>query len=135
MIDFLIDKNLPNTFQERLKDLIDREKKSTKKFQKEIADDLSINASDLSRYCDTSEPKNPTIKNLIKIADYFNVSVDYLVCRSDVETDDERLKIACDYTGLSIDFIQFLHNNKGNIDELYKEYIAFELDLSKRLYK
>lgn len=49
--------------------------------QKEVADDLEIGTSTLSQYeTGKREPDNST---LVKIADYFNCSVDYLLGRVD----------------------------------------------------
>ena len=39
--------------------------------------------------------------NLIKIAEYYNVSVDYLLGRTDVKTPDTELKTVCEVTNLS----------------------------------
>ena len=46
-----------------------------------LALDLNTNQNSLSRY-ETGE-REPGISDLIKIADYFNVSIDYLVGRTD----------------------------------------------------
>lgn len=60
---------------EKLKELR-REKKAT---QEEIAKYLGIKKQSYSRYeLDIAEPN---IENLIKLADYFGVSVDYLIGR------------------------------------------------------
>ena len=49
--------------------------------QMKLALDLSINQNSISRY-ETGE-REPGIKELILLADYFNVSVDYLIGRTD----------------------------------------------------
>ncbi|MBQ7034176.1 MAG: helix-turn-helix transcriptional regulator [Clostridia bacterium] len=49
--------------------------------QLKLAIDLNMNQNTISRY-ENSE-REPGINELIKIADYFNVSVDYLLGRSD----------------------------------------------------
>jgi len=61
----------------RLKDL--RKQKNIS--QLKLALDLSTNQNTISRY-ETGE-REPGIVELIKIADYFNVSVDYLLERTD----------------------------------------------------
>ena len=48
--------------------------------QLKMAMDLNTNQNTISRY-ETGE-REPGINELIKIADYFNVSVDYLLCRT-----------------------------------------------------
>ena len=49
--------------------------------QLKMSMDLNTNQNTISRY-ETGE-REPGINELIKIADYFNVSVDYLLCRTD----------------------------------------------------
>ena len=49
--------------------------------QLKMAIDLNTNQNTISRY-ETGE-REPGINELIKIADYFNVSVDYLLGRTD----------------------------------------------------
>ena len=65
-------------FAERLTEL----RKQYKYTQRQMADILDISQPSYIRYeNDTSEP---TQENLVKIADTFDVSVDYLLGRSDV---------------------------------------------------
>ncbi len=65
-------------FAERLTEL----RKQYKYTQRQMADILSISQPSYIRYENgTSEP---TQENLVKIADAFDVSVDYLLGRSDV---------------------------------------------------
>ena len=47
-----------------------------------LANEMSINIKTLRRY-EVGE-NNPRVAILIELADYFNVSIDYLVGRSDV---------------------------------------------------
>ena len=49
--------------------------------QSDIADALGVTFQTISNY--ESGKREPRIPDLIKIADYFNVSIDYLVGRSD----------------------------------------------------
>lgn len=49
--------------------------------QLKMAMDLNTNQNTISRY-ETGE-REPSILELIKIADYFNISVDYLLERTD----------------------------------------------------
>ena len=61
----------------RLKEI----RKEKKISQLKLAMDLNMNQNTISRY-ETGE-RDPGISELIKIADYFNVSVDYLLKRTD----------------------------------------------------
>ena len=49
--------------------------------QLKLAMDLNTNQNTISRY-ETGE-REPGIKELIRIADYFNISIDYLLGRTD----------------------------------------------------
>ena len=49
--------------------------------QLKLAMDLNANQNTISRY-ETGE-REPCLRDLIKIADYFNISVDYLLERTD----------------------------------------------------
>ena len=49
--------------------------------QLKLALDLNTNQNTISRY-ETGE-REPGIKELIKLADYFDISVDYLLCRTE----------------------------------------------------
>lgn len=49
--------------------------------QLKLAMDLNMNQNTISRY-ETGE-REPGINELIKIADYFNISIDYLLERTD----------------------------------------------------
>ena len=49
--------------------------------QKEVADFICCSSQVYSRY--EREVREPDIDTLCKLADYFNVTVDYIVCRTD----------------------------------------------------
>ena len=52
--------------------------------QLKLAMDLSMNQNTISRY--ETEERQADYETLIKIADYFNVSIDYLVGRTENRT-------------------------------------------------
>ena len=49
--------------------------------QKEVADRLGVNPSAVTRW--ESGEKRPDLVNLVKLADLYNVSLDYLMGRTD----------------------------------------------------
>lgn len=55
-------------------------RKENKKTQQEIANELGIKQNTYSKY--ELKETQPNIETLIKLADYFNVSIDYLVGRN-----------------------------------------------------
>lgn len=71
------------TFSDRLKELR-KEKGLT---QKDLAKVLYVNQSAISKYeLGTNSPEN---KFLVQLADYFNVSTDYLLGKSDIRTNNK----------------------------------------------
>jgi len=114
---------------ERLKILRDQHK--PKLSQKELCKNLGLNRSTYARY-ETGD-NEPDCKTLIKIADFFNVTVDYLLGRSNEkwilneEFNDENLESALrralhlsnESKQQIIDFIDFLKGKE--IKKLSKE--------------
>lgn len=66
----------------------------------------------------------PRVDKLIKIAEFYDVSVDYLLGLSNVKSTDTNIKSICDYTGLSEIAIENLHNSTKNNRELCEEIIS-----------
>ena len=64
-----------------LSDKIKQLRKSQKITQKQLADYLNISIINIQRFEYGS--RRPSLDNLIALADYFNVSLDYLVGRTD----------------------------------------------------
>lgn len=94
-----------NPFAERLSDLMKN---------KGITQDM------LSKYCYVTRQSvgkwvtgqsTPDIDNLAKIADYFDVSTDYLVGRNDYKTTNKATKELCQTLGLSERSIDFLRKD------------------------
>lgn len=90
-----------------------------------LAKELGVEAQSISSY--RRGLSDPTVENLIRIADYYNVPTDWLLGRlpesnkSNKPTERE----AAEYTGLSSQAIAILHewSNPGSIlNSLYNEY-------------
>ena len=89
------EKSCKEIFAERLK-LLRSEKGLS---QEALAKDLGISKGSLGFY---ETCKNiPSIEFLYYVSKYFNVSLDYLLGRSEVRTTEIDLKAVCDYTGLT----------------------------------
>lgn len=56
----------------------------------------------------------PSIEKLIKIADYFHVSTDYLLGKTKIQTLDVTIKQICEITGLSESAIEVLRSHNEN---------------------
>ncbi len=54
--------------------------------------------------------RSPDFDTLVKIADYFDVTTDYLLGRTNAKTTNIELKKICDFTGLSVYSVKGLNN-------------------------
>ncbi len=75
--------------------------------QKELAAHLSVSDNIVSYF--VKGARVPNTEQIIKIANFFNVSADYLLGLTDVKSTDTDLKMIGDYTGLSEECIEKLH--------------------------
>lgn len=102
------------TFAEILDDLVaDKLAKEKGLTETRIAEEIGISKSVLSEYKnpkDSSKPKEPRLNTLIKIAEYFNVSLDYLAGRSQYTKDKLRYK--------SIESLGLSENSTSNLQEI-----------------
>lgn len=82
--------------------------------QKELAKELGVKDNVVSYWC--SGKRTPNTEQIIEIADFLNVSTDYLLGLSDAATSDKDLQFVCDYTGLNeqaIDILRFITTGRG----------------------
>lgn len=75
-------------FSQRLKVL----RQNRKVLQKDIADVLNISTRQYSSYESEKQNVDVPLSKLLLLADYFNVSLDYLTGRCDIETEPMRNK-------------------------------------------
>lgn len=97
-------------------------RESTGITQQQLADELGITRQSLSLYEKSERTIN--IELLAKIADFFNVSTDYLMGRTDTATLDENIQTACKVTGLSEKAVE----NLNNINNLYAPIVIGFID-------
>lgn len=96
---------------------------------------LGISAQAINQY--RLGISRPSIENLCKIADYYNVTTDYLLGRTEVKTIDENIITAAKTTGLTENALQKIKqsNLKGEYSYLincgYLEDIAHCISLYK----
>ena len=120
--------NYKETFAQRLIEL--REQKNIT--QQELAEELGITRQSLSLYEKAERTIN--IELLAKIADFFNVSTDYLMGRTDTATLDESIQTACKITGLTASSIHNLQNLKNFEDiKVFDIMDAFITSISSSL--
>ena len=101
----MCDKNITTV---RLKRLIENSGKT----RKEIAEQLKCDTSTITKHYNGD--RDITTDFLIKYANLFDVSADYLLGLSDTATTDKDIQFICKYTGLSEKAIEVLH--------FYKDY-------------
>lgn len=91
-----------NITLKRFKALVDKEKS-----RDVIAKAIKCNTSTITKHYNGD--RTISTEYIIKYSKYFNVSADYLLGLSDVDTTDKDIQYICDYTGLSIEAIEKLH--------------------------
>lgn len=82
--------------------LAERDKK-----QKELAEALGVLDNTISYF--VSGKRVPNLEQIIKIAQFFDVSTDYLLGLNPNSTTDPEVKAICNYTGLSDEAVKALH--------------------------
>lgn len=92
------------TFPSLLRKLMD----ATGTKQKELAQALGVKPQTVSLYAQGQS--FPDVNNLAKIAQFFDVSADYLIGRSPNPTVKEDIQVACKTTGLSEDSVKVLRS-------------------------
>lgn len=108
----MCDKNITTV---RLKQLIENSGKT----RKEIAEQLKCDTSTITKHYNGD--RDITTDFLIKYANLFDVSADYLLGLSDTPTTDKDIQFICDYTGLSeraIEVLSIYNNNKRTKNKL-----------------
>ena len=94
--------------------------------QQELAEKTGCSRQAVAQYMDGSNA--PNIDKLILIADFFNVSIDYLVGKDKEQTEEELVQSIVNYTGLDEKSVEVLHNLKcestNEIEETVKKISA-----------
>lgn len=94
--------------------------------QQELADKTGCSRQSISQYMDGSNA--PNIDKLILIAEFFNISIDYLVGKDKEQTEEELVQSIVNYTGLDEKSVEVLHNLKcestNEIEETVKKISA-----------
>lgn len=95
--------NYDSAFATRLRKLISKNNIS----KNQLSEEIGVSRQAISQYCDGLTI--PNADKLLKIAEFFNVSLDYLVGRTENFTTDNKLSFVCDYTGLNEDAVKNLN--------------------------
>lgn len=100
--------DVPCTFGNRLQHL----RKAKKISQEVLAEKIGVSKRSIG-FWERNEKSPKDIDTLIKLAEFFGVSVDYLLCRIDERNHD--LHFICDETGLSEKAAETLIENRNRI--------------------
>ena len=113
-----------NQISERLKQL--RKQKGVS--QKKMAEKLDVSVSAYSMY--ERDMRNPNIKSLIKLSNYFNVSIDYLLAQTDEKEKCDKIKEKLINSDININLLEQIEDQKeikeilNLIKDLEEEKIA-----------
>lgn len=120
-----IDRN--NIFAVQLRSLIEE----TESKQQDIADNIGVSRQALNKW--VNGETIPDIFSAAKIADYFSVSVDYLLGLSKIKSSDDDIKTLCRVTGLSEKAISELNYFK-DIPKIKNENTNFYTELHTMIF-
>ena len=113
-----------NKISERLKHL--RKQKGVS--QKKMAEKLDVSVSAYSMY--ERDMRNPNIKSLIKLSNYFKVSIDYLLAQTDEKEKSDIIKEKLINSDININLLEQIEDQKeikeilNLIKDLEEEKIA-----------
>lgn len=99
------EKKAKGKFQKRLKDLT-----GDSETAKRLKDYLGVSIQTINAY--KQGTLFPKVENLLQIADFFGISLDYLIGNTDIPNIDESLQAVNRVTGLSTNSIIKLHSFK-----------------------
>lgn len=109
--------NILSIFKQRLSALLDKKQDSDTAFNmKKQADQMQIPYSTFAKYVNEGDETIPGIDKLFIIAEYYNVSTDYLLGREKSRTTDTDQQAAIKYTGLSEESINTLQELSRELD-------------------
>lgn len=111
------EKHYNSTFASNLRRILNEEEKKGITLSA-IAEELGVNRQSLAQYRDGNNV--PDVEILKRISERFNVSADYLIGISTVNSFDTDFKTSCKYTGLSELAVSRLHElcKKGDVGDL-----------------
>lgn len=115
MSDSLDFKTLSVKMRSRIKELL----KTNNMKQSDLAKLTGFEPSSVSQMLSGS--RSITIETVLRLSQIFNVSIDYLVGKTKIQSPDPKVTMICKYTGLSEDAIVNLHDIKANSDQYEKE--------------
>lgn len=100
--------------------------------QKELAEFLQVTDNTISYF--VRGTRTPNLQQIISISNYFDVSTDYLLGKSDIQTSDTTVKDICEYTGLIESSLEFLKKiNSYKIGDFIDMPVNSEKDIHSQV--
>ena len=109
-------KNKASGFPTKLRKL--REEKGTS--QQALASAIGVAKSSIGLY--ENGDNVPDVKAIVKLANFYDVSADYLLGMSGVATVNTNARAACDYTGLNVKTVDYLHAHLTDTATFLKDF-------------
>lgn len=103
-----VNRSFSKIFSQRLNSLM----KNKKIRSVELAKYLGVTPQSVGQF--KTEVSVPKVETLIKLANFFDVSIDYLVGRTDIRTTDVNIRNICEYLHITEECVNQLHTNKEN---------------------
>lgn len=100
---------------------------ASNKKQKDLAKHLGVTDNTVSYYVNGA--RMPNVEQIIKIAEYFDTTTDYLLGVSNLKTADTDLKAVCEYTGLSVEAVSKIRDIKASDGTHMQTLNAFLSDI------
>lgn len=124
-------------FPTRLRGLMEEQGKT----QQDIAHHLSITRQAVSFYADGQS--TPNWENIVKIAEFFSVSTDYLLGLTNIPTNNKAIREICEKTGLSekavnrlLDYVEFDQSEVPSVHTVGHNFLSFfsEMIIDKDMF-
>lgn len=87
--------------------------------QRELSHAVDIPPNVISYYC--GGKRQPGVKDLVNLADYFHTSVDYLLGRTEMKTPPEEMKTIIDDIGFNEDVILYLKELEPHMKTILRD--------------
>lgn len=109
-----------NPFAVRLRELIDE--KGVK--HREVAENIGVTRQTVGQYADGTTL--PTLDKLLKMAEYFDVPLDYIAGTGKAKSKNADIAAACDYLGVSEKTVNGIKNNIDKMNWMSKYILESE---------